>query len=448
MYSPTTHTKRKTTTRRLQRLTLPTLRLSMPLTLSILLLSMSLTLQAQEADETPWDQRTKQSLNTIALEADDAYFNTGITVWDLTADSLLWDYNGHKVMRPASTQKVVTAIAALSSLGARHEIRTNAYYTGLISPDSTLHGDIYVVGDFDPMFSYSDLRKLAYDIRDLGIRRIDGKLYGDATMKSRDLYGNGWCWDDVPSKYEPYLCALMLERGKMYPSFEKYSKDPLFHPTDHLLHVLSRTLDEISIVPADTTMTAIAFEQRDYPHTGNLFHTTSRTIEQVMQRMLKNSDNLHAEAVFFQLADINANKYSSWKDGARQVENVLRKAGVSTTYVEVADGSGVSLYNYISPRAMVAMLRYAYRNGNIYSSFYPALPIAGVDGTLDTRMKRGTAYRNIHAKTGTLEGVITLCGYATASNGHQLAFTIFVNGVLASKTARDFQDRICQILTQ
>ena len=192
----------------------------MPLTLSILLLSMSLTLQAQEADETPWDQRTKQSLNAIALEADDAYFNTGITVWDLTADSLLWDYNGHKVMRPASTQKVVTAIAALSSLGARHEIRTNAYYTGLISPDSTLHGDIYVVGDFDPMFSYSDLRKLAYDIRDLGIRRIDGKLYGDATMKSRDLYGNGWCWDDVPSKYEPYLCALMLERGKMYPSFE------------------------------------------------------------------------------------------------------------------------------------------------------------------------------------------------------------------------------------
>ena len=52
----------------------------MPLTLSILLLSMSLTLQAQEADETPWDQRTKQSLNAIALEADDAYFNTGINL--------------------------------------------------------------------------------------------------------------------------------------------------------------------------------------------------------------------------------------------------------------------------------------------------------------------------------------------------------------------------------
>ena len=167
-----------------------------------------------------------------------------------------------------------------------------------------------------------------------------------------------------------------------------------------------------------------------------------------MQRMLKNSDNLHAEAVFFQLADINANKYSSWKDGARQVENVLRKAGVSTSYVEVADGSGVSLYNYVSPEAMVAMLRYAYRDESIYSSFYPALPIAGVDGTLDTRMRQGTAYRNIRAKTGTLEGVTTLCGYATASNGHQLAFAIFINGVLASKTARDLQDRICQILTK
>lgn len=401
-----------------------------------------------QTDEIAWDVTTKQELDGIAREADDAYFNTGLTVWDLTADSLLWDYNGHKVMRPASTQKVLTAIAALSTLGARHEINTRAYYTGTISPDSTLHGDIYIVGDFDPMYSYSDLRGLAYDIRDLGIKRIDGKLYGDATMKSKDLYGNGWCWDDVPSKYEPYLCALMLERGKMYPAFEKYSKDPLFHPTEHLLYVLSRSLDEIKIQPADTTIATIAFEMKDYPNTGNHFYTKTRTIEQVMQRMLKNSDNLHAEAVFFQLADINANKYSSWKDGARQVENVLRKAGVSTSYVEVADGSGVSLYNYVSPEAMVAMLRYAYRDEGIYNSFYPALPIAGVDGTLDTRMRQGTAYRNIRAKTGTLEGVTTLCGYATASNGHQLAFAIFINGVLTSKTARDLQDRICQILTR
>ena len=396
----------------------------------------------------PWDERVKLQLDVLAREADRAPYTAGICVWDLTADSLLWGYNHHKVMRPASTQKVLTAISALTVLGAQHEFRTRAYYTGSISPDSTLTGDIYVVGDFDPMYSYGDIRELAHDIRNSGIRRIDGCIYGDASMKNKDLYGNGWCWDDVPSKYEPYLCALMLERGCTYPNFGSYSKDASFHPAAHFAYVLSRELQDLQVLPADTMRTFINYGMKDYPGGGRNFHTRTRTIEQVMQRMLKNSDNLHAEAVFFQLAHSNAGKHCSWKDGAKQVENVLRKAGVSTAYVEVADGSGVSLYNYVTPEAEVAMLRYAFRNQQIYRYFYPALPIAGVDGTLDDRMRSGNAYRNVRAKTGTLEGVIALCGYVTASNGHQLAFSILINGTLSSKVARDYQDRFCQELAR
>ena len=395
-----------------------------------------------------WSDRLHLSLGEIAKEADAAYYNTAICVWDLEADSLIWEYNRKKVMRPASTQKVLTAVAALCKLGARHEIRTTAYYTGAISADGTLHGDIYVVGDFDPMYSYSDLRSLAADIAGQGIKRIDGTLYADASMKEKELYGNGWCWDDVPSKYEPYLSALMLERGKMYPNFTNYSKDPHFHPAEHFVFVLSKSLADFRVEPADSSKTDIAYAMKEYPGGGHRFYVKSRTIEQVMQRMLKNSDNLHAEAVFYQLADLNARKYSSWKDGARQVENMLRQAGVPTAYVKVADGSGVSLYNYSSASAMVSVLRYAYRHDDIFRSFYPALPIAGVDGTLDTRMRRGTAYRNIHAKTGTLEGVISLAGYANASNGHTLAFSIIINGVLSANTARDFQDRVCEMLTR
>ena len=396
----------------------------------------------------PWDARMHASLGRMAKEADHTYYNTGVCVWDLDADTLLWEYNQKKVMRPASTEKVLTAVAALSTLGARHEIRTCAYYTGSISADSTLHGNIYVVGDFDPMYSYSDLKSLAADISALGIKRIDGTLCADASMKEKALYGNGWCWDDVPSRFEPYLCALMLERGKMYPEFRNYSKDPLFHPAEHFVYVLSKALAERHVTSADSCKTDVAYAMREYPGGGHHFYTKTRTIDQVMQRMLKNSDNLHAEAVFYQLADLNARKYSSWKDGARQVENVLRQTGASAAYTKVADGSGVSLYNYTTPSAMVSMLRYAYRHDDIYRYFYPALPTAGVDGTLDTRMRRGTAYRNVHAKTGTLEGVISLAGYAKASNGHTLAFSIIINGVLNAHTARDYQDRMCEILTR
>ena len=412
-----------------------------------LLFLLFLPLHAQDEIAMSWEQRVKAELNQLALEADHAYYNTGICVWDLTADSLLWGYNHQKVMRPASTQKVLTAVSALSVLGARHEFKTRAYYTGNISADSILHGDIYVVGDFDPMYSISDLKELARNISNLGIKRVCGKVYGDAGMKCPDLYGNGWCWDDVPSKYEPYLCALMVERGMMAPKFNSYSKDPSFHPALHFVYVLSQELYSLHITNANGTAMA-DFNMKEYTYNGHNFYTTTRTIDQVMQQMLKMSDNLHAEAVFFQLAHLNTGKHCTWKDGARQVENVLRKAGVATSYAKVADGSGVSLYNYVSPDAEVSMLRYAYLNNNIYQYFYPALPIAGVDGTLETRMKTGNAYRNVHAKTGTLEGVISLCGYVTASNGHQLAFSILVNGVLSAQVARNFQDRVCQELAR
>lgn len=394
----------------------------------------------------PWELRVRTELDSLGREADNAYYHVGISVWDLTTDSFFWGYNNRKVMRPASTQKVLTAISALNLLGAQHEFRTRAYYTGSITDDGTLTGDIYVVGDFDPMYSHSDLKELARNIRDLGIQRISGKIYGDASMKSKDLYGNGWCWDDVPSKYEPYLCALMVERGRMYPNFGTYSKDASFHPAAHFAYSLSQELKALGVTA--TNGAAADYGMKDYTSAGRNFYTKARTLEQVMQRMLKNSDNLHAEAVFFHLAHLNASKYCSWKDGARQVENVLRKAGASTSYVEVADGSGVSLYNYVSPDAQVALLRYAYQNNSIFQYFYPALPIAGVDGTLDERMKTGNAYANVHAKTGTLEGVIALCGYVKASNGHQLAFSILVNGVLTAKTARDYQDRICEELAR
>lgn len=402
------------------------------------------TLLAEQTDTLPaipWDEQVKSALDRLAREASNAPYHAGISVWDLTTDTPLWNYNSHKVMRPASTQKVLTAITALSLLGAQHQFNTRAYYTGTLSTDGILSGDIYVVGDFDPMYAHSDLKELARNIRDLGIKRISGKIYGDASMKHKDLYGNGWCWDDVPSKYEPYLCALMVERGRVYPNFGSYSKDATFHPATHFAYALTQELKNLGI-------TTGGYGMKDYPSGGRNFSTQTRTLEQVLQRMLKNSDNLHAEAVFFHVAHAAAGRHCSWKDGARQVESIIRKAGATTTGVEVADGSGVSLYNYVTADTQVALLRYAYKTPSIYNVFYPALPIAGVDGTLDERMTTGNAYRNVHAKTGTLEGVIALSGYVTASNGHLLAFSILINGTLSAKDARNYQDRFCQELAR
>jgi len=111
-----------------------------------------------------------------------------------------------------------------------------------------------------------------------------------------------------------------------------------------------------------------------------------------------------------------------------------------------ADGSGLSLYNYVSAEIEVAFLRYAFADTNIYADLFSHLPIAGVDGTLEKRMRGTSAANNVRAKTGTLSGVSSLSGYCTASNGHILAFAIINQGQQNNSPAQALQDRICTIL--
>ena len=102
----------------------------------------------------------------------------------------------------------------------------------------------------------------------------------------------------------------------------------------------------------------------------------------------------------------------------------------------------------MSAELLVRFLRYAEQNSNIRLHLRPSLPIAGFDGTLKSRMKNAFAQENVKAKTGTLTGLISLAGYCTASNGNRLCFAIINQGVMGAKAARNFQDKICTILTK
>ncbi|MBQ2586750.1 MAG: D-alanyl-D-alanine carboxypeptidase, partial [Bacteroidaceae bacterium] len=85
-----------------------------------------------EAHALSWSGIVKERLAAMAREADQANFNTGLCVYDLTGDSLLFTYNHNKVMRPASTQKILTAVSALDLLGKNYFLKTRTYYDGTI----------------------------------------------------------------------------------------------------------------------------------------------------------------------------------------------------------------------------------------------------------------------------------------------------------------------------
>ncbi len=93
----------------------------------------SLTVAEVEVYTPTWGERMYNSLALLAQEADRNYYNTGMSVYDLTTDSLIFAYNQHKMMRPASTQKVLTAIAALDVLGGDHVYATKVYAKGSVA---------------------------------------------------------------------------------------------------------------------------------------------------------------------------------------------------------------------------------------------------------------------------------------------------------------------------
>ena len=341
----------------------------------------------------------------------------GVMIWDLTDDVPLYQYNERMHMRPASTMKCLTAIAALDKLGSDYTLKTRVYYTGEIE-DSThvLHGDLYCLGGMDPMFDNSDMRELVNTIRNEGITQIDGNIYTDLSFKERNRLGEGWCWDDK----NPTLSPLLIERR------------------DEFISRFCSALRSSGITFNGTT------DERQTPAEARPIATQSHSI----QRMMKVSDNLYAEAVFYQLAASEGTRWASARTG-RQYENALfEKLGLNARDYYVADGSGLSLYNYVSAELEVKMLRYAYQKQDIYGALLPSLPIAGTDGTLKKRMRGTPAEGNVRAKTGTVKGVSSLAGYLTASNGHLICFAIINNGGLTNSPMRNFQNKICVALCQ
>lgn len=373
----------------------------------------------EASDSLWWPQNIQAQLQELMTDPLLETTQLGLCVYDLTADSLLFAHGQRQLLRPASTQKVVTAVAALAELGGSHLFETNFYHTGVVE-DTLLRGDLYLVGGFDPAFGHDDMKAFMHALTALGVRRIEGQIYADRTFKDTLRWGSGWCWDDKATRLTPLL----------------------FGGRDCFETAFFEALAEEGIT-ADSLIREKRLPAEGVRLIANRFHT----MDQILMHMMKDSDNLYAEAMFYQLAAKSGRSYAGAKEAAGYVKALIRRLGFDPDHYRIADGSGLSLYNYVSAELLVALLRHAYRDNQISLHLWPSLPRAGVDGTLERRMKRGCAYDHIYAKTGTLTGVSSLAGYAKAANGHVLAFAIINQGIRRNAQGHRFQDRVCELLT-
>lgn len=162
---------------------------------------------------------------------------------------------------------------------------------------------------------------------------------------------------------------------------------------------------------------------------------------------MKESDNLNAEALLCRLgAQASEKKQVAAEDGIVEIMKLIRRLGKNPNQYKIADGCGLSNYNYLSPALLVDFLKYAYSHTEVFRKLYKSLPVGGVDGTLKHRMKKVPAFRNVHAKTGSFTAINTLAGYLRQKNGHEVAFAIMNQNILSAARARAFQDKVCEVL--
>ena len=134
------------------------------------------------------------------------------------------------------------------------------------------------------------------------------------------------------------------------------------------------------------------------------------------------------------------------ENGLEVVKNFLRQAGVGDNDVALNDGSGLSRNDLISANTTVQLLTFMSRH-KYFAQFREALPIAGVDGTLRTRMRGTPAEGNLRAKTGSLSSVASLSGYVTTAAGEHLVFSMMLNNYPdAAAVRRDSIDAIAVLL--
>ena len=175
--------------------------------------------------------------------------------------------------------------------------------------------------------------------------------------------------------------------------------------------------------------------QSDSARVDSLFVMQSVPLREILPMILKPSQNQIAEA-FLRTLGLERTGVGTTDSGRKVVERQFAEWKIPPDGFVVRDGSGLSRNDYLSPEAIVNILDVMRRSPN-FQLFHDALPNAGVDGTIGSRMRGTPAENNLHAKTGTLPMVRSLSGYVRTAGGRLLEFSILCNGWTAPQAEVD-----------
>ena len=413
-----------------------------------------------------------------------------VFVRSLDSGNVLFAHQGDRLMMPASTMKIITLAVAAERLGWDYSYETLLLSAAPVV-DGVLGGDLIVRGSGDPTINtYTGNGMPAFDawaatLLGAGITAIDGRVIGDDDLVEDAAPGYGWSWDDLPYGYATPGGALqhrenvalltvhpgsvagedaVIEVGppasgvRVVNRVETVSPDdetelslrrmpdgalevlgavpasaaPVYrtasvqNPTVFFVRGLKQTLktwgiavsgdavdlDEVDAVVVDDSLRVLANHR-------------SPPLSDIAGTLMGVSQNLYAETLLRTLAQDRRPRTA--EAGRDVIREVLESWGVDPSRVIVADGSGLSRYNYVTARTLVDVLQRMHDDRRHASPFLATLPVAARSGTLETRLTGTATAGNVHAKTGSMSNVRALSGYVTSGGGETLAFAVLAN---------------------
>jgi serine-type D-Ala-D-Ala carboxypeptidase/endopeptidase (penicillin-binding protein 4) len=442
---------------------------------------------------------------------------TGICVMDVQSGQILGSFNSSMSLIPASNMKIVTTAAGLKILGSDFTFRTDLQYDGIIK-DSILHGNIIIKGYGDPTLGSplmdsivrieGLLRFFSTKIKELGIKKIVGRVIGDGSAFEKATATQTWLWEDLGNYYGagpsglnihenlyklnftqnptvgsppslsgtfPHVPDFMLYnevtsaaskdddayiysapyarvgvvRGTIPAGYNAFSingslPDPPYFAAWHL----RKTLMDEGIEVTDSAATQLWVEQKGVPlPSRNTFFTwRSPSLASIVNRTNQESVNLYCEVILRTIA-FQQTGYGSNEKGTALVKQFWQSKGIDTEGLFMQDGSGLSPRNGITPNQLASMLRTIALDNQWFTPFYTSLPEAGRTGSMKSMFKNyPSVIGRIKAKSGTISRVRAYSGYATAMDGRLIAFSVVLNNFTCSQT--DIRKRLEKFMAE
>ncbi|WP_130843075.1 D-alanyl-D-alanine carboxypeptidase/D-alanyl-D-alanine endopeptidase [Escherichia coli] len=388
--------------------------------------------------------------------------NLALMVQKVGASAPAIDYHSQQMALPASTQKVITALAALIQLGPDFRFTTTLETKGNVE-NGILKGDLVARFGADPTLKRQDIRNMVTTLKKSGVNQIDGNVLIDTSIFASHDKAPGWPWNDMTQCFSAPPAAAIVDRNcfsvSLYsapkPGDMAFIRVASYYPVTMFSQV--RTLPrgsaeaqycELDVVLGDLNRFTLTgcLPQRSEPLPlafavqDGASYAGAILKDELKQAGITWSGTLLRQTQVNEPGTVVASKQSAplhdllkimlKKSGSDAVRQILRQqAGVDIGNTIIADGSGLSRHNLIAPATMMQVLQYIAQHDNELN-FISMLPLAGYDGSLQYRagLHQAGVDGKVSAKTGSLQGVYNLAGFITTASGQRMAFVQYLSG--------------------